>query len=233
MRPTATPEAPIELVVFDWDGTLYDSTAAIALAIIEAARDLELPVPSRERASHVIGLGMQAALAHAVPELTADRLPDFIARYRVHYFARAGRLIAFDGIVPMLDALAAHGVPLAIATGKSRIGLNQSLEQAGWSSRFVATRCADEGHPKPHPWMLLDLCETLGTDPARTVMIGDTTHDLAMARAAGAHGIGVAWGAHPVAELEREASLALLHSVADLERRLLELVGADSRARQR
>ena len=219
----ATPK----VAVFDWDGTLVDSTRAIVIAIQNAAADLGLPVPSAAQASHVIGLGLHDALQMAVPALTQERLPAYIDRYRVHYMSRDAQLGAFEGIEPMLDALTQAGIALAVATGKSRQGLNRALDQFDWRRRFVATRCADEGEPKPHPWMLQDLALELDIAPSDMLMIGDTTHDLGMARAAGASAIGVTYGAHERSQLLREPSLMLVDSVPDLRLALFSRFGAN------
>ena len=209
------------LVVFDWDGTLMDTTGAIVHAIRQSAADLDLPVPSLERAAHVIGLGMLDALAYAVPDLPRERIPEYLERYRVHYFSRDASLVPFEGIVGLLERLAASDAWVAVATGKSRVGLNRSLEQTGWSRYFVTTRTADEGAPKPDPWMLRDICEELGVAPEATVMIGDTTHDLDMASSAGAAAIGVTYGAHPRADLASRATLGLVDHAGELADLLL------------
>ncbi|MCD6672092.1 MAG: HAD-IA family hydrolase [Burkholderiaceae bacterium] len=212
------------LVVFDWDGTLIDSTAAIVHALRAAAADLGLPIPSRERASHVIGLALFDAIRMAVPSIEREQLPEFVVRYRHHYFAVDGRLEPFEGIPQLLAELVDSGAWLAVATGKSRVGLDRALEQTGWARHFLATRCADEGVPKPDPWMLSDICEELGVDPVQALMVGDTTHDLGMARAAGAGAIAVTYGAHPRRELEAEPSLAMVDSIAELRETLLARV---------
>ena len=207
---------PIELVVFDWDGTLFDSTAALVDALRFAAQDLALPVPSREQASHVIGMGLRDALAYAMPALPSDRLPAFIERYRHHFLLRDALLQPFEGMVELLDDLDALGAPLAIATGKSRAGLDRALAQMGWRSLFVDTRCADEGLPKPDPWMLRDLCETCSVEPSRALMIGDTTHDLGMAAALGSPCVAVTYGAHPRDALAGWSPAAMVDSVSEL-----------------
>jgi len=214
-----------KLAVFDWDGTLVDSTRAIVIAMQNAAADLDLPVPTSEQAAHVIGLGLHDALQIAVPALTPERLPAYVDRYRVHYLSRDAQLGAFEGIESMLDALTLAGIPLAVATGKSRQGLNRALDQFDWRRWFVATRCADEGEPKPHPWMLQDLAVELEIDPADMLMVGDTTHDLGMARAAGASAIGVTYGAHERVHLLREPSLALVDDVPALRSALFSRFG--------
>jgi phosphoglycolate phosphatase len=210
-----------ELVVFDWDGTLFDSTTAIARAIQSAAADLGLPVPELARARHVIGLGLQDALARAVPDLPPGAAPEFSRRYRDHYLAAEQSLQLFDGVSEILDAIRAAGVPMAIATGKSRAGLSRVLQSTALGPYFAATRCADQTHPKPHPAMLLELAEELSADPLRILMIGDTTHDLQMAQAAGAAAVGVTYGAHPRSDLARLAPLALFGSVRELHQWLL------------
>jgi len=231
------PAPRFELVVFDWDGTLIDSTRAITDAIRLSAADLGLPVPTRERASHVIGLGLLEAIHFAVPKIAREQLPAFVERYRVHYLREDAHLQPFDGIPALLAELEAAGVMLAVATGKSRAGLNRALEQTGWKRHFLTTRCADEGAPKPDPWMLLDICAELATEPARAVMIGDTTHDLGMAAAAGATAVAVTYGAHPQAELRARAPAACVGSVAELRSwlvpRLSPVAPADGRAGDR
>ncbi len=214
------------LLVFDWDGTLVDTTRAIARAMQRAAADLGLEVPDDRRASHVIGLGLSDALRLAVPGLTRQRFPEYVERYRHHYLASGTEPGAFAGVSEMLSELQALDVPLAVATGKSRIGLERSLEQTGWRGRFVATRCADEGEPKPHPWMLNDLFEELAVAPDEAVMIGDTTHDLQMAEAAGCPAVAVSYGAHPRETLQTCSPLALVDHVTDLRAVLLRYIHA-------
>ncbi len=209
------------LVVFDWDGTLIDSTAAIVRAIRLSAADIGLPVPTREAASHVIGLGLFEAIRQAVPSIEREQMPAFVVRYRHHFFSVDAQLAPFDGIPHLLTELADSGAWLAVATGKSRAGLDRALDQMNWGSRFLTTRCADEGAPKPDPWMLRDICEELGVEVAETLMVGDTVHDLGMARAAGSGAIAVTYGAHPRHELETEPALALVDSVAELRAALL------------
>jgi phosphoglycolate phosphatase len=204
------------LLVFDWDGTLADSTGIIARAIQQACRDLELPVPDDEAARFVIGLGLADALRHVAPTLPDSEHPRLSERYRQHYLARDPEIPLFEGAREMLDELDARGFLLAVATGKSRVGLARVLKREGLEQRFVATRCADEGFPKPHPDMLLSLMDRCGTMPAETLMIGDTTHDLALARNAGAAAVAVTYGAHGVDGLAELEPLATLSSVPEL-----------------
>jgi phosphoglycolate phosphatase len=191
-----------DLIVFDWDGTLMDSTATIVKSIQAAARDLGLPIPSREAASHVIGLGLTEAMQAVLgPDVDPKYYPRMVERYRYHYLTKDHELTLFDGVPEMLEALTQQGYFLAVATGKSRVGLNRALNAAKLLTTFAATRCADETFSKPHPAMLQELTRELGQDLKRTVMIGDTTHDLLMAQNAGAAGIAVEYGAHPVDQL--------------------------------
>lgn len=210
-----------DLVVFDWDGTLSDSTAAIVRAIQDAAADLGLPVPDDATASHVIGLGLQQALALAVPTLPPERAGEYSARYRVHYLAREAELVLFPGARELIAELRAAGVMLAIATGKSQRGLQRALASAGLGVEFAASRCADQTHPKPHPAMLLELTDELMVAPERTLMIGDTTHDLQMAEAANTAAVGLTQGAHPYEQLAACRPLALFDSLIELHRWLL------------
>lgn len=204
------------LLVFDWDGTLADSTAIITDAIQQACRDLELPAPDDGRARFVIGLGLSDALRHVAPGLPSADYPRLSERYRHHYLARDPEIPLFAGAREMLDELDARGFLLAIATGKTRVGLTRALQQQGLTHRFIATRCADEGLPKPHPDMLLALMERCGVAAAETLMIGDTTHDLELARNAGASALAVTYGAHTPEGLAGLSPLATLASVAEL-----------------
>lgn len=210
------PKKQFDLIVFDWDGTLMDSTATIVKCIQSAAKDLGLPVPAREAAAHVIGLSLQEAMQRALPDLEASYYPKMVERYRYHYLAKDHELTLFDGVQAMLTDLSQQGYFLAVATGKSRVGLNRALHAANLLSFFDATRCADETFSKPHPAMLNELTRELGQEMARTVMIGDTTHDLQMAINAGAAGIAVHYGAHPVEQLRELAPIYAADSVPAL-----------------
>ena len=217
---------PYSLVVFDWDGTLMDSTNGIVAAIQGACRDLELPVPSASAASWVIGLSLESALRRAVPELTQAMVPRFLERYRIHYLLRDPDLKLFEGVEPLLKTLAGHQVRLAVATGKSRVGLDRVLAATGLRDVFQATRTADETFSKPHPAMLHELMQELAVEPERVVMVGDTSHDLQMAANAGVHGLGVTYGAHSPQELHGCGPQAVVDNVPALRDWLLPRVGA-------
>lgn len=205
-----------DLVVFDWDGTLIDSAGAIVACMQAACRDLGLPEPDHARASHVIGLGLHDALQHVTPELPVADYGRMAERYRHHFLALDRDLPLFSGAREMLDELREAGHILAIATGKSRTGLERALETARLQHLFEATRCADQCTPKPAPDMLLELMEVIDVPPERTVMIGDTTHDLQMAANAGVASVGVSYGAHPGEQLAALGPLALLPTTPEL-----------------
>jgi len=205
-----------DLIAFDWDGTLFDSTALIVRCIQAACADVGTAVPSDEQASYVIGLGLRDALLHAAPGFPAERYPELGDRYRHHYFARQHELVLFDGALPMLHALKTRNHVLAVATGKSRRGLDESLSTVDLKGVFDATRTADQTASKPDPLMLLELMAELGTSPARTLMIGDTTHDLQMAANAGVPSVAVSYGAHEHAAFEALSPLFVAHSVREL-----------------
>jgi phosphoglycolate phosphatase len=211
-----------DLIVFDWDGTLMDSTAAIVKCIQAAAKDLGFPAPKNQDAAYVIGLGLQEALQAAMPTLDAKQHVRMAERCRYHFLNKGSNLILFDGVTEMLHELSQQGYFLAVATGSSRVGLNRALDSAKLLSVFDATRCADETFSKPHPAMLQELTRELGQDMRRTVMIGDTTHDLQMAKNAGAAAIAVKYGAHGERELHAMTPLYAAHSVPDLHAWLSE-----------
>jgi len=205
-----------ELIVFDWDGTLMDSAATIASSVQAAARDLGLEPPSDERARHIIGLGLEDALRHAMPNLPGERYGELSDRYRHHYLSRDHELVLFAGVEALLEELLGAGHLLAVATGKSRLGLNRALEVSGLGPQFHATRCADECFSKPHPQMLDELMEEFGIAPEATLMIGDTSHDVQMAHNAGVPAVAVSYGAHPRSGLDALSPLQCVDSVQEL-----------------
>jgi phosphoglycolate phosphatase len=209
-------KSSFDVVVFDWDGTLADSTGPIAQCMQEACRALGLAVPSETAAQHVIGLGLDDALARLVPELPRSDYPKLVEAYREIYFARPVAHPLFPGIGNLLDSLEARGLSLAVATGKSVAGLQRSLAETGLGGRFSAMRTADITAPKPDPLMLREIAEELDVAPARMLMVGDTAYDLEMAARAGAAAVGVAYGAHPLDELRKWPALALVDTPGDL-----------------
>jgi phosphoglycolate phosphatase len=204
------------LIVFDWDGTLIDSAAGIVECIQLASREMGLPVPDEERARHVIGLGLHDSLRIAVPDLPSESYGEFAALYRKNFLAREESMQLFPGVREMLVSLRRRERLLAVATGKSRRGLDRALEANDLGAHFAASRCGDETHPKPHPAMLLELMEHLSVEPARVLMIGDTSHDLQMARNAGVDALGVSYGAHSQTALQAVEPRGCVASVREL-----------------
>lgn len=204
------------LVVFDWDGTLLDSAAAIVGSMQAAARDLGLTPPDERTARQVIGLGLHDALSQALPGVPASDYQRVAERYRHHYLSRDHELALFPGVHELIEELADSGCLLGVATGKSRLGLNRALDASGLKAFFHATRCADECHSKPAPDMLLEIMDELGIEAIRTLMIGDTTHDLQMARNAGVGALAVGHGAHPREALEAERPLGFFNEFHEL-----------------
>lgn len=202
-----------DLIVFDWDGTLMDSAALIVDSLQAASRDLGLAVPSGEQARHVIGLGLSEAIAYLFPSLPTRDYDELIERYRHHYLGRDEATPLFAGVDSLVADLHQSGFMLAVATGKSRRGLDRALDNTGLRPWFHASRCADECFSKPHPEMLLQLMAHLGSTPVRTLMIGDTSHDLGMARAAAVDGLAVSYGAHSESALHAAQPLACLPNV--------------------
>lgn len=213
-----------DLIVFDWDGTLLDSTNVIVSSIQGAARDVGLQQPSVEDARHVIGLGLSEALEYLFPGVSLQQAGALMDRYRHHYSVYGQKISPFEGITEIIETLHAEDFLLAVATGKSRTELNKALESSGLGVYFHASRCADETFSKPHPAMLLELMEQFGVEAGRTLMIGDTTHDLQMAINAKVAGLGVAYGAHPRENLSSLAPLACVNSITELHSWLNENV---------
>ncbi|MBC7404680.1 MAG: HAD-IIIA family hydrolase [Cytophaga sp.] len=205
-----------DFIVFDWDGTLMDSTATIVKCIQASAKDLGLPIPDERSASYVIGLSLSEAMRTVMPDVDPKYYPRMVERYRYHYLAKDHELPLFPGVREMLSELSQDGYFLAVATGKSRVGLNRAMHSANLLSSFDATRCADETFSKPHPAMLQELTRELGQDMKRTLMIGDTTHDLQMAVNAGAASVAVEYGAHDTSLLQEFGPLFSAKTVAEL-----------------
>ncbi|BBJ23033.1 HAD-IA family hydrolase [Candidatus Nitrotoga sp. AM1P] len=205
-----------DLIVFDWDGTVMDSTAVIAGSIQAACRDLGLTEPSDVVARYVIGLGLHEALRQAVPDLQENQRDDLVARYRHHFLAQDEAIPLFEGAQQTIAELHVAGHWLAVATGKSRQGLKRAMQTSGMECYFHATRTADQTFSKPHPAMLLEIMDELGVIAPRVLMVGDTTHDLQMARNAGVDAIGMTHGAHPVDQLRVLKPLALLDDFVGL-----------------
>jgi phosphoglycolate phosphatase len=205
-----------DLIAFDWDGTLFDSTAIITRSIQAAVRDVGGTVPSDQQASYVIGMALTQALAHAAPDVPADKYALLGERYRHHYMAHQNDLSLFDGVLELLATLKQRHHWLAVATGKSRRGLDEVLHTVALQGVFDGSRTADETAGKPHPRMLQELMHEFGVEPERTLMIGDTTHDLQMALNAGCASVGVSYGAHEPDAFHALRPRHVVHSVREL-----------------
>ena len=205
-----------DLIAFDWDGTLFDSTRAIVRSIQQAVIDVGGAMPTEQAAAYVIGMSLGPALAHAAPDVPPEKYPELGARYRHHYHAHQDDLALFDGVLALLQELKGRHHWLAVATGKSRRGLDEVLRSVELLGVFDGSRTADETAGKPHPRMLHELMREFGTEPERTLMVGDTTHDLEMARNAGCASVGVSYGAHEPQAFDALGPLHVAHSVRDL-----------------
>ncbi|MCB1801304.1 MAG: HAD-IA family hydrolase [Gammaproteobacteria bacterium] len=186
-----------DLIVFDWDGTLMDSEARIVSCMQRAAADCDMTVPEPETARDAIGLGLNEAIARVFPGIDAKSVGRLADAYRTHWLGdEVAQAVMFEGAVEMVHSLHAEGHLLAVATGKSRRGLDKALLESGLEAFFHMTRCADEAFSKPHPQMLLDILTDLDTPPERALMIGDTEFDVQMAVSARVAVVGVAHGVH-------------------------------------
>ena len=213
----ATPYANAQLIVFDWDGTLFDSTGIIAHSLQQACMAVNLKSPSLHDAQQVIGLGFNEAIERLVGSITVEQHNDFMVAYRRSYFANENLVILFAEMDALLQSLVQQGKLLAIATGKSRAGLNRVLSHKPALGRcFVSSRTADETQSKPHPQMLHELLEELDIAAEHAVMVGDTTFDVHMAQAARMPSIAVTYGAHDVDTLISAQPTHTVHSVEGL-----------------
>lgn len=210
-----------DLIAFDWDGTLFDSTQIIVRCIQRAVADVGGTVPSDKEAAYVIGMALTQALAHAAPDVPESKYPELGARYRHHYMAHQNDIALFEGVLPLLNELRERHHWLAVATGKSRRGLDEALHSVQLKGVFDGSRTADETAGKPHPRMLHELMREFGTEPERTLMIGDTTHDLQMAVNAGCASVGVSYGAHEPGEFHTHGPRFIAHSVRELHEWLI------------
>ncbi|WP_067562156.1 HAD-IA family hydrolase [Halofilum ochraceum] len=212
----------IELVVFDWDGTLMDSAARIVESVQAATGAAGLPPRSGAEIREIIGLGMGEAIKALYPEEPAERHARLAATYRDAFVRAVADRPAdlFPGVESVLGTLEAERRMLAVATGKSRSGLQRDLERAGISGRFVASRTVDESPSKPDPHMLQEIMALCGVGPDATLLVGDTLFDLEMAARAGVPALGVAWGVHAAERLWQAEPLAVLERIEHLPERL-------------
>lgn len=191
-----------DLIVWDWDGTVADSTGMIANALVQAASHAGLPALPLEKARSVIGLGLNEAIEVLFGDLTERQAQDLATHYRRNYYAGESEILLYEHAYDTIVTLSKRGYKQAVATGKSRKGLNLALAHTELKKFFQATRTVDECFSKPHPQMLDSLMDVLVVMPERTLMIGDTTYDMQMAKNAGVKSAAVTYGAHRKQQLE-------------------------------
>ncbi len=210
----------LKVIIFDWDGTLMDSEAAIVAAMSQAYGDEHIPAPSYGAIRAIIGLDLNEAIALLTPKINAEAVARIGQAYRRHYSARRTVPALFPGVRETLMDLRQRGYLMAVATGKSAAGLRRAIEETGLNDLFTTTRTADLSEPKPSPTMLYEIMWELDAQPHETLMVGDTEYDLAMAESAGTHRAGVSYGTHPVNRLLSYDPVFVLDNFDDLPDKL-------------
>lgn len=206
-----------KIVIFDWDGTLMDSEAHIVDCLAETFKALDVPAQSPQELKQVIGLGLEQAFHHLLPQASANQVALLSQHYRELFLTRGpSPNTLFPMAREVLNDLRDAGCYLAVATGKSRRGLDKVLAETQLESMFVMTRCADETRSKPHPMMLEEILTDLDSDASDAIMVGDTEFDLQMAATLKMDSIGVSYGVHSVERLESHQPLTILHELAAL-----------------
>ncbi len=218
----------LSLVIFDMDGTLIDSQAAIIAAMRRTFAAADLPPPSDDATRSIIGLSLPELFRVLAPAQDPHHMADLYRNSFVAVRAETGGEAAsplFPGAQAALDRLAGEGRLLSVATGKSQRGLRHAVKSHGWSDVFTFPQTADDARSKPHPEMVLTCMDRHGVRPERTVMVGDTTYDMEMARAAGAFTIGVTWGYHPVEDLRNAGATLIIDDYDQLGGAVAQVLG--------
>ncbi len=210
-----------DLIVWDWDGTLANSTAMITDALVQAAQQVGLPALEPKAASNIIGLGLRESIYALFGDLPADMAQKLAVQYSANYYAGESKIPLFAGAKATIIELSRRGFKLAVATGKGRRGLNLALQHCGLANYFHATRTVDECFSKPHPQMLDELMDDLVVTPERTLMIGDTSYDLQMAKNASVQAVAVTFGAQSHDKLVAYNPVEMFHQFDDLSAWLL------------
>lgn len=214
-----------QCVVFDWDGTLMDSIQKIVECLQAAAQDVGLPVPSRNAAKNIIGLGLHESMLAVFGDITEAKIAELVDRYKFHFLDKnQTKQPLYPAVRSGLTALDETGAALCVATGKARRGLDRVMKQENLESFFMYTRCADESRSKPHPQMLLDILEYTALNPEKVLMVGDTSYDMEMAVGASIDAIGIAHGAHSQLELSSSGANHVFDNFKDLLNWLLPRV---------
>ncbi len=211
-----------DLIVWDWDGTLADSTGMITNAILKAAEQVGLPALSAKTASNIIGLGLKESIHALYGDIPVEQALALATQYTANYYAGESEIPLFEGAAETIIALHKRGFKLAVATGKGRRGLNLALEHCGLGKYFHSTRTVDECFSKPHPQMLDELMDYLVVMPERTLMVGDTSYDLQMAQNAGVSAVGVSYGAQTAEQWQHLNPKQQFSDFASLSAWLLE-----------
>lgn len=210
-----------DLIVWDWDGTIANSTGMIVNAIVKAAEQVGLPTLDPQAASNIIGLGLKESIYALYGDILAAQAQALATQYTTNYYAGESEIPLFEGAKETVIELNRRGFKLAVATGKGRRGLNLALQHCGLTNYFHATRTVDECFSKPHPQMLDEIMDKLVITPERTLMIGDTNYDLQMAQNAGVNAVGVTFGAQAGEKLLSYNPLQLFHHFDELSTWLL------------
>lgn len=206
-----------KLVVFDWDGTVMDSVGRIVSSMRSTAKDLGLSMPSDEQVKNIIGLSLPEAIRLLFPGCDDETVTKVKSRYNDHYVhIDTTPTPLFDSAEELFTALLSQDKLLAVATGKGRNGLDRVMNLSSTTSYFHTSRCAQECQSKPHPEMLHQILDELEILPSEAVMIGDTVHDMAMAKNAGVDRIGVTFGVHDRNELCEYQPVAIVDSLSEL-----------------
>ena len=212
-----------DLIVWDWDGTLANSTGMITDAIVQAASQVGLPALDPTAASNIIGFGLRESIHALFGDIPAEKAQALARQYTANYYAGESEIPLFAGAKETIIELHRRGYKLAVATGKGRRGLNLALEHCGLSPYFHATKTVDECFSKPHPQMLDELMDELVVRPERTLMIGDTSYDLQMAQNAGVPALAVTFGAQSREQLLRYKPIQIFNQFSDLSSWLLSI----------
>lgn len=212
-----------ELIIFDWDGTLMDSAQKIANCIKASARDVGVVEPSDEKAKSIIGLGLTEAMTVLFANSSQQQVNEIVDAYKYHFVkGDVTEQGLFEGVEQGLQALDDAGAVMAVATGKSRAGLDRVFGETDLRDYFITTRCADETRSKPHPQMLLEILDFTAIDPTKVIMVGDTTYDMDMAANANVAGLGAGYGVHSETMLLASKAVTVKHSFTDLLAWLLD-----------
>lgn len=202
-----------QLIMFDWDGTLMDSAQKIANCLHASAQEVGLPAVTDQRAKSIIGLGLDDAMNELWPNTPSATVSRLVAAYK-HHFVHVDQTQQgiFEGVVDGLTELNKSGAFLAVATGKSRVGLQRVLDDYDFHDYFVVTKCADETRSKPHPQMVNEILEYTSIERINSIMIGDTSFDMQMAASAKVDGLGVSYGVHAEDEIKNAGAVDVVHS---------------------